>query len=288
MFTSVVSLHTDPLTCGVARFSQELAKRLDVPFRGLRERTPGGDRFPLFSLKMSEMDMVPYDHFDGDYGVFWHDRGDYRITEQAQIVFHGDPSLGRNGLWCPPVVAELQPPVTSHLRIFTCGMASKFNAKPYERLRELLDETPHTAQLRVSVAVHEGTSLTDAEAELRSLKAIMGRHVVYVLGCLTDEAVARELKKCLAVASFYPKGVRANNTTAHAAMSQGQALITNLDADSPMDFIHRVTCYDINKIEQWPTLSDFDRVALNGQALYYSTYDWDHLVARITECANSK
>ena len=29
-FTSVVSLHTDPITCGVARFSQELAKRLDV------------------------------------------------------------------------------------------------------------------------------------------------------------------------------------------------------------------------------------------------------------------
>jgi hypothetical protein len=168
-------------------------------------------------------------------------------------------------------------------------MAHKLDPRPYERLRELLDQTPHTAQIRISVAIHENTSLTDAEMHFETLKSVMGRHHVYVMGCLSDEALARELRKCLAVAAFYPRGVRANNTTAHAAMSQGRALITNLDADSPKDFIHNDTVFDIHQMQEWPGLVSFTRVAKNGLDLYDSTYNWDHLIDRMEAvCANSR
>jgi hypothetical protein len=298
-FTSVVSLHLNPLTCGVARFNQELAKRLSVPMVSYYD---DWGAFPLVSLKWREVIGVDEWHYDEpqfdewrekirglDYGVFWHDTGDPFITRGAAHVFYGDPSLGQNGLWCPPVIADLPKPAPSHLKILTACMAHKLDAEPYERLRELLDTTPHTAQLRVSVAIHEGTTLNDAELHFNALKAVMGRHHVYVMGCLTDEALARELRKALAVAAFYPKGVRANNTTAHAAMSQGRALITNLDKDSPKDFIHNDTCFDIYQMTAWPSIPQIDRVAKNGRELYDSTYDWVHLVSRIEAlCASSK
>jgi len=287
-FTSVVSYHTNVLTCGVARFNQELARRLNIPMVPYEDgRTWGA--FPLLSLKFSEMSFRPMAGLNRRFGVLWHDEGYAPLTQVATFVMFGDPSLGSPAAWCPPVIPDLPKHVSSQMRIFTCGMAHKLDAAPYVRLRELLDATPHTAQLRLSVAVHEGTSLTDAELHFGALKTNMGRHVVAVLGCLTDEAMARELKKALAVTAFYPKGVRANNTTAHAAMSQGRALITNLDADSPKDFIHNDTCFDIHQMTAWPTLAEIDRVAKNGRELYESTYDWIHLVDRIGElCANSR
>ena len=309
-FTSVVSLHDNPLTCGVARFNHELARRLDVPVVPLAPDPSLWGDYPLLSLKWSELNPTYDDvytrhhcapqaeHSSAEvmrtakaktYGVFWHDAGDAYVSDHAQVVFHGDPAHGPNGLWCPPVVSDLPRPTPSHLKILTACMAHKLDARPYARLRELLDQTPHTAQLRVSVAIHEGTTLNDAEMHFDALKQVMGRHHVYVIGCLTDEALARELRKCLAVAAFYAKGVRANNTTAHAAMSQGRALITNLDAESPKDFIHGETCFDIHQMQAWPSLVQITRVAKNGRDLYDSTYDWTHLISRMEAlCDKSK
>jgi hypothetical protein len=288
-FSCVVSYHTNALTCGVARFSQELANRLGVPFVG------DGNEIgtcPLYSLKWSEIDPERdywFTSIPGKYGVLWHDEGHEAVTRKATWVMYANPSLGSPSVWCPPVIADLPVPKPSHLKILTACMAHKLDAAPYERLRALLDSTPHTAQLRVSVAIHEGTTLNDAELHFNALKAVMGRHHVYVMGCLTDEALARELRKSLAVAAFYPKGVRANNTTAHAAMSQGRALITNLDAYSPKDFIHNETCFDIHQMTEWPSLPKIDRVAKNGRDLYDSTYHWTHLVSRIEElCVASR
>ena len=79
-FTSVVSYHTNPMTCGVAKFSAELAKRLGVPFVGVSDMVPGGSRHPLFSLKWSEVNWATdWDMFvakvSPPYSVFWHDAG---------------------------------------------------------------------------------------------------------------------------------------------------------------------------------------------------------------------
>src|SRR5688572_20115750 len=95
-FSSVVSLHTNPLTCGVARFSQELARRLEVPFLGLWEMRKWGD-FPLFSLKATELiDSKTTVTPSCRYGVFWHDDGDpvMQRNRTPDIVFYADPRCG--------------------------------------------------------------------------------------------------------------------------------------------------------------------------------------------------
>ena len=68
-WTSVVSYHTDPERCGVARLSKQLADRLGVPLVALDVTGSGawGAR-PLFSIKDEngrQMADVPGDYFDG-------------------------------------------------------------------------------------------------------------------------------------------------------------------------------------------------------------------------------
>src|SRR5437773_8467101 len=82
MVDAVLSYHADGLTCGVTRFSQQLAKRLDVPWGQL-----GSDRFqyPLVSVKCAEVDgearapsmWGPHDLFLHDY-MAWMDEGLHR------------------------------------------------------------------------------------------------------------------------------------------------------------------------------------------------------------------
>src|SRR5689334_6280853 len=108
-FTSVVSLHTNPTTCGVAKFSAQLAERLGKEFVGFEQPHRWGV-LPLFSIKLSEFDLHDYNRlvprymFDGAYGVYWHDAGDNMITSKAQHVFFADKSLGSPGLFCPSLI----------------------------------------------------------------------------------------------------------------------------------------------------------------------------------------
>ena len=53
---------------------------------------------------------------------------------------------------------------------------------------------------------------------------------LYFLGNLSDVAVYNQLREATFFAAFFPRGVRANNTTVAAAMETGAVVITNLDA----------------------------------------------------------
>lgn len=266
-FTSVVSLHTNPRTCGVAKFGRELAQRLRVPFCGLE-----GDwgRSPLLSLKWSELT----DSYDvafirarcliKTYGLFWHDAGDQAVIDnlasRAQHVFYADPSLGSPGLWCPSLLTARKRPV----RLFSWGMAHKLQPDRYRRVRELLAD--HPFHLRVSVGLHEGTTLDGAEKHFDQLKDILGPENVTILGLLSDDAVAEELQNADTVLAFFEQGVRANNTTVHAALDAGKRVITNHDANTPAPF--RMATLDVNALTAWP--------AANRSAV--AAYSWDNLI----------
>ena len=259
-FTSVVSLHTNEYGCGVAKFSKQLAERIGKEFVGFGQPHRFGD-FPLFSLKMSELDMLPYAHFDGRYGVFWHDAGDFRITKQAEIVYYADPSLGSPGLWCPSLI----PARKRAVRLFTFGMAHKLQIDRYKRVRELLDAAQQPYLLRVSVGIHEGTSLSDATQHFRALREVMGSENVTILGILSDEGVSEELYAADYVLSFFENGARANNTTVHTALEHGCRIISNLDDNSPEAF--SANLLDLGRIQRWPTPLDWTYL-----------YSWDHLL----------
>lgn len=280
-FSSVVSYHTNTFGCGVAKFSAELAKRLGVPFVGITPTEAWGD-FPLLSLKWSELDDN-HRIFTGHqcwpnmrqnsaevmrtakpkrYGVFWHDAGDARITEHAEHVFFADPSLGSPGLWCPSLLTPSRPRT---VRLFSFGMASKLQPHRYRRVRELLDAAGLDYRLRVSVGLHEGTDLADATQHFDALKDIMGADKVTILGILSDDAVAEELAAADSVLAFFEKGVRANNTTVHAALDAGCRVVTNTDRKSPLSLTRLV--HHVGSLRTWPDTCG-----------PMSPYTWDELI----------
>jgi hypothetical protein len=262
-FTSVVSYHTDPLSCGVAKFSKILAEKIGVPFVASENWSQFGS-YPLLSLKWSEFFSsypVNYAHeFPAPYGIFWHDAGTAHITDAADVVFYADPSLGSPGLWCPSLITPRKRPI----RLFSFGMAHKLQTDKYKRVRELLDAAGKRYHLRVSVGIHEGTSLDGAEKHFDALREIMGPENVTILGILSDDAVSEELQNADHVLAFFESGVRANNTTVHAAIAHGCHVITNHDTDTPDEFIDGTA--DIASLAEWP----------KSQALW--PYTWERLI----------
>jgi hypothetical protein len=269
-FTSVVSLHTNTVGCGVAKFSAELAKRLGVPFVSVFRRELWG-AFPLLSLKWSEVEESDYSmdfigrHVAKPFGLFWHDRGSGVLSSIASHVFYADPSLGPNGLFCPSLLEPVKPRA---VKLFSFGMAHKLQPQGYERVKELLDAAGLRYHLRVSVGLHEGTSLSDATKHFDALKEILGPEHVTILGILSDEAVNLELQDCDHVLAFFETGVRANNTTVHAALQAGKSVITNHDAQTP-GFLKAAT-RDIVTRQAWESSIPYH-------------YSWENLIARMEQ-----
>jgi hypothetical protein len=278
-FTSVVSLHTDPATCGVAKFSKQFAERLGVPFYGLTslDRTA---EFPLLSLKASELreaGLVRVRSMPERFGLFWHDHGFTELTKRAEVVFYADPSLGQPALWCPSLL-HADPVPRGAINLFAMGMAHKINPEPYKKIAALIAQTGHTFHLRVSMGLHEGTDLSDAVLKCEALADAIGKENLTVLGILTDEAVASEYAQCQAVCAFFEKGARANNTTVHAAMSRGLPVITNLDSQSPPDWKHNVSVFDVNALTAWPGVLELRRVGDVAKGVSQN-YSWDSFLA---------
>lgn len=278
-FTSVVGYHMNPMTCGVAKFNAELATRLGVPCLGLKQKTITAS--PLFSLKASEMDpdaawcvqamCAALDDRGASYGFFWHDAGN-GLSRKAAVVFYADPSLGSPGLWCPSLIAPRKKPV----RLFSFGMAHKLQTDKYRRVRELLDAAGLPFHLRVSVGIHEGTSLSDATQHFDALKEIMGAENVTILGILSDDAVSEELHAADYVLAFFDRGVRANNTTVHAAHLHGRRVISNFDDSSPRPLCAHLV--NIDSLYSWPC----------GEHPQY-LYSWARLISEMaTICEASK
>lgn len=268
-FTSVVSYHTNPTTCGVAKFGKQLADRLGVPFVGLDGEW---GVHPLLSLKASERPPV-FEHLPTYLllSVFWHDGGYPDLTNHAAHVFYADPSLGSPGLFCPSLITPRQMPV----RLFAFGMAHKLQTEKFLKAYALLAASGLTFHLRVSVGLHEGTSLDGAERQFNVLRGILGPENVTILGCLSDDAVAEELAKADYVLAFFEKGLRANNTTVHAALNAGKRVIANCDEHTVEPL--RSMVLDINQISKWPQGPGGD---------YYS---WDALIAAMEQvCASSR
>ena len=272
-FTSVVSYHTNPFCCGVAKFGSMLAERLGVPFTGLDAGVVSSR--PLFSVKASELSpdaawtlqaMCFALHSAGhSCGFFWHDTG-LPLHAAGDYVFYADPSLGSPGLWCPSMIPITPRPV----KLFSFGMAHKLQTTHYAKVKRLLDDAGKRYHLRVSVGLHEGTSLSDATDHFDALKAIMGAEHVTILGCLSDEAVSEELHHADYVLAFFNGGVRLNNTTVHAALDHGCKVITN--GSFTQCAFHSL--FDIDALTAWPNLEAY--------------LTWDALIEQMEEvCAVS-
>lgn len=220
MFDAVLVYHTNPLACGVTKFSMQLAHRLGVICAPLGQAS--AFQHPLVSVKASEMgpDWLRQIPTHGD--LLLHDRPSHTPTRR---IWYADE------LGCPATISGN--PTRGRYRVLTFGMAHKQILHHYDALKRQLDVEHPDYTIEMSTAIHEGTPWDSGlERSIDGMRRIFGDRL-RVLGFLGDDAIAKELQECDAVAVYFDPALRANNTSAWAAVAAGKTLFTNRDDHSP-------------------------------------------------------
>lgn len=226
MYQAILSWHMNPETCGVAKFNHQLAQRLGIPCLPLSGPTRQRFTCQLISIKAKEI---------GQNWMAW-------VPSRGDLLLHDRPEdvpprpYGRiiyaEEMGCPPTICGNASRGT--YRVLTFGMAHKRLLPHYETLKQQLEANHPDYTLEMSTAIHEGTpwdaGLSQSIADMR---AIFGDKL-RVLGFLGDDALAKELQDCDAVAVYFDPAFRANNTSAWAAVAAGKTLYTNRDEHSPV------------------------------------------------------
>jgi len=236
---AVLSYHMNPQTCGVAKFNVELAQRLGVPMWQYDSVDGSFAKHPLISAKPSECNHWPqhFRHFD----LFLHGVPTSDTMLQRPLrVYAGNPEIAEAVRKVRPDVIEAFCPSTitgnphrGAYRVLVFGMAHKLLVPHFERLKTQLDAEHPDYTIELSTAVHEGSPWHEALADsVFAMRRIFGDKL-RVLGFLGDDALARVLEEVDAVACLYQPALRANNTTAWAALEAGKTLYTNTDEMSP-------------------------------------------------------
>jgi hypothetical protein len=282
-FSAIVGVHTNPFTCGIARFNARLADQFRIavlPWSDFVEY-PASDA--LLSIKVSEFDTAATSELDRfvrsgiQFDLFLHAFDDTPIeqllVQSARHLFVGSNEMARLiGDLRSDVIACFAPgmeplPVSdqSEIRLLTFGMAHKISSTGYRKLADLLRLDGRSSTLEISSALHEGTKF-DSEFfavadEIRS--AFDGS--VRFLGFLADEEVSERLRRATAMVAFFPRGVRENNTSVMGALAHGCPVITNLDSDSPKWLQHGVTCIDVSRLTRFPQIEELAAIGIAGQ-----------------------
>lgn len=248
-----------------------LAERLGVPFVPLRDAAAlAAVREPLLSFKVSEMgeddrgrlrEMLPGWSFD----VYLHDFSglelELELVRLARHVWCGNHEIreqieGINSdtdtVWTPGLLMDQRLYQPCEISVFSFGMAHKIQTARFRRLAELLERSGRTFSVYVSSATHETKSIEDSQSLYDEMHEIFPRGL-YFLGNLSDVAVFNQLEHATFFASFFPKGVRANNTSIAGAMEQGNVVITNLDQHSPPHLVHMENVIDIEVCDELPS-----------------------------------
>ena len=141
----MVSYHTDPDTCGVARFSAHLAACLGIPLRGWHE---DWGMNPLLSIKWAELGTERLSRL-GPFDQLWHDAPPAPVAVAGQVwklYDLGVPSLVRSR------------PIGTAPTLFTFGMAHKLDHDRFLELRCLLplhEMPPAARRAIVSIETEE-------------------------------------------------------------------------------------------------------------------------------------
>lgn len=304
---AVLSYHLSRLGCGVARFNRALAEQLGVPL--LHVFDPAVDRLerPLLSIKPEEIgrgDRLRLSRWlralpdTTSLRVFLHGWAhtpfERTLVGRADRVWTGNGEIAARlrplgieavDVWCPSALPPSLPDLQPEISVFSFGMAHKVRGGHYARLRELLEATGRSYALFLSTALHEGFGLEESfSAAYDEIAGIFGARVQF-LGFLSDSALREQMTSATFVAAFFEDGVRANNTSVHAAMDCGAVVVTNLDARSPAGFAHGETVLDIARCDALP-VDPVERERMGRAARETAShYGWDALLAKLAGSA---
>lgn len=300
--TAVVSFHTNPYTCGVARFNHSLAAAMGVKLLSLDEYLRNHHTGPvMLSIKLEEIAGTTLDLLgrtmskdSHEFDLFLHGTDGSQLERtlctEARRVFAASSEIAEAirsvrsdvvAVFAPgaPVLPQ-QVPVDCTLLTF--GMAHKIRSDGYRRLASLLDDDKRSFRLEISTALHEGGSFDENFFMVGSeiSEAFAGN--VRFLGFLADAEVSERLRQVDAIVAFFPRGVRENNTTVLSAMTHRCPVITNLDPGSPPWMIHGVTVFDIARLDRFPDKAALRNVGDAGMRAA-SEFSFERLAAIVSE-----
>lgn len=297
----VVSFHTNPYTCGVARFNRALANELQVPLLSIEAFAVAPVASALVSVKFDEMSpqaivllgsvLLKSEMF---FSLLLHDV--HNTAEEVAFCKRAIKLYAANSELCmklqdirpdaigtfAPGAAEQKASGPVDLTLITFGMAHKIRSDRYKKLGELLSGDNRTAQLQISTALHEGTTFSEEFFSVNTEISEAFEGNVSFLGFLADGEVSRRIVAADALVAFFPKGTRENNTTVLSAMAHGCCVITNLDAGSPDWMRHNESVLDIDKLSAFPSAQELQRIG-KGARIAVAPYSFKHLVALLNK-----
>ena len=284
VYSGLVSYHTNPYTCGVARFNQALSAALKIPIVAMSNLSSRTADVLLLSLKFEEISHESAEQLlsnlqasDAVFDLFLHGIIDSEIEQvfvtTARRVFvasneYADQIRSRRAdvvSYFAPGASDRSKNVDADLTLLTFGMAHKIRSAGYKKLGQLLSNDDRTVQLEISTALHDGTSFSEDFFSVGSEISQVFEGNVSFLGFLADEEVSRRLHAANALVAFFPSGVRENNTTVLSAMAHGCPVITNLDSYSPSWMKHDESVFDIDQLSNFPSKDSLLRVGEAGQ-----------------------
>lgn len=270
----MLSVHTNELTSGVGKFNAQLAERLGIPHASVGVSRLSY-RYPLLSIKYGELEQMAgcraYElSLPNQFDLLWHDAGEAKLTARATRTFYAKDT------GCPSLVCGNVTRGT--INVLTFGFAHKFQGVHFEQLKIWLDRTHEDYTVSLSTGIHEGTPWdVGFQQNIALMRGIFGDRL-RVLGFLGDDALARELRDCTAVALFYEPAARANNTTLWAALDAGALVITNLDAESPSGLVHGMNVFNARQLNHWPTRDERAQWSRASARRIADHYGWDRLL----------
>ena len=284
VYSGLVSYHTNPYTCGVARFNQALSAALKIPIVAMSNLSSRTADVLLLSLKFEEISHESAEQLLSNlqasgavFDLFLHGIVDSEIEQvfvtTARRVFvasneYADQIRSRRAdvvSYFAPGASDRSKNVDADLTLLTFGMAHKIRSAGYKKLGQLLSNDDRTVQLEISTALHDGTSFSEDFFSVGSEISQVFEGNVSFLGFLADEEVSRRLHAANALVAFFPSGVRENNTTVLSAMAHGCPVITNLDSYSPSWMKHDESVFDIDQLSNFPSKDSLLRVGEAGQ-----------------------
>lgn len=307
MLSAVVSFHTNPFTCGVARFNQSLAHAMNVEMVPLsRYLDDSFGRYVLLSLKLEEINVRVLDRLNnfvttnqGNFALLLHGINDSdleaALCARATRVYAASREIarklsGRRSDAIPvfaPGAPVLPPRVAAECTLLTLGMAHKIRVDGYRKLARLMQGEKRTFRLEISTALHEGGAFDEAFFEVsKEISSAFAGNVRF-LGFLADAEVSERLRAVDAFVAFFPNGARENNTTVLSAMTHGCAVLTNLDSESPSWMVHNETVFNVNQLTDFPVKEELIRVG-NSAVRAVSSFTFENLATLIRESSEPK
>ena len=299
-YSRLVSYHTNPYTCGVARFNQALATALGISICAVNKLEAHNSDILLLSLKFEEMStdiaqnlLVDLQVAGAKFDLFLHGIANTEIEQKfissaRRVVVatqeYADLIRSQRGdvvAYFAPGAADAGVIRSAEITLLTFGMAHKIRSEGYRKLGQLLSADSRTVRLEISTALHDGTSFSEDFFSVGSEISQVFNGNVSFLGFLADDEVSRRLHAADALVAFFPHGVRENNTTVLSAMAHGCAVITNLDSYSPTWMEHGVSVFDIGQLDKFPTLEALKGIGKSAQKAV-SPYSFDALAALLS------